>query len=75
MLQEIKVSIDVEASLDQSVPVHALESDVSVVLLELEVDCLAEIYVRAFDCVHVFGVHSELIEIKVLWKDLHVNYN
>ncbi len=55
-------------------PVHALESDVGVVLLELEVDGLAEVYVWSFDGVHVLGSHRELREVEIFRKHFHVDY-
>lgn len=50
----------------------ALELDVGVVLLELEVDRFVEVYVGTFDGVHVFSGHFKLVEIKVLWEHLHL---
>jgi hypothetical protein len=75
LLQEIEVAVDVETGLDEPVPVDALESDVSVVLLELKVNGFAEVNIRALNAMHVFSVHGELIEVEVLRKDLHVYYN
>ena len=72
LFQEIEISVNVDAGTDQSVPVNALDSKVSVILLELEVDGLEEVNVRALNCVHVIARHLELVEIKVLWKDLHL---
>ena len=72
LLQEIEVSVDVNAGTDESMPVDALDSDVGVVLLELEVDGLVEIDVRALDSVHVVTRHLELVEVEVLGEDLHL---
>lgn len=72
LFQEIEIAVDVDASADQSVPVDALNSDVGVVLLELEVNGLEEVNVGALDSVHVMARHLKLIEIKVLWKHLHL---
>ena len=71
ILQELEVSESVSASADKSVPVHALELNVSIVFLEREVQCLAEIDVRALDCVHVLTCHLELVEVEVFGEDLH----
>ena len=72
LLQEIEVAVNINACSDESVPVNALNLDVSVVLLELEVNCLVEVYVGSLDCVHVCPCHFKLVEIKVLWEDLHL---
>jgi len=74
LLQEVEVTINVDASTDQSVPVDALKSDVGIVLLELEVDGLEEVDVWALDCVHVLARHLKLVEIKVLGEHLHLCY-
>jgi hypothetical protein len=72
LLQEVEVAIHVDASADQSVPMDALKSDVGVVLLELEVNCLEEVNVRALNGVHVVARHLKLIEIEVLGEDFHL---
>jgi hypothetical protein len=74
LLQEVEITIHVDASADQSVPVDALESDIGVVLLEFEVDSLEEVNVRALNGVHVVARHLKLIEIEVLGEDLHLKY-
>jgi hypothetical protein len=74
VLQEVEVSERVDASTDESVPVDALDSDVGIVLLELEVNGLEEVDVRALDCVHVLARHLKLVEVKVLWENLHLCY-
>ena len=71
LFKEVEVSIHIDAGKDQSVPLHALELDIGVVLLELEVHSLVEVYVRPFDSVHVLSRHLELVEVKVLWKYFH----
>lgn len=53
-------------------PVDTLESDVGVVLLELEVDSLIEVNVGSFDGMHIFMDHFKLVEVEVLWKHLHI---
>lgn len=53
LLKEIEVTINVNASSDQSVPVDTLNLDVGVVLLKLEVNSLKEVNVGPLDCVHV----------------------
>lgn len=73
LFQEVKVAIDIDACADESVPVDALNADVGIVLLELEVDSLEEVDVGALDGVHVVARHLELVEIKVLGEDLHLS--
>jgi len=74
LLQEIEVSVNVDACAYEPVPVDTLDSDVGVVLLELEVDGLEEVDVWALDCVHVLARHLKLVEIKVLGEHLHLCY-
>ena len=74
LLQEVEVSVDVDARTDQSVPVHALDAQVRVVLLELEVHGLVEVDVRSLDRVHVVTRHLELVEVKILGEHLHLCY-
>ena len=74
VLQEIEVSVNVDASSDKSVPVDALELDVSVVLLEGEVKGLAEVDVGTLNGVHVLACHLKLVEVKVFGEDFHFNY-
>ena len=72
LFQEVEISVHVNARADKPVPVDALDADVSVILLELEVNGLVEVYVRALDCVHIVARHLELVEVKVLRKHLHL---
>jgi hypothetical protein len=72
LFQEIEVAIHVDACTDESVPVDALDADVGVVLLELEVHGLEEVDVGALDGVHVVTGHLELVEVEVLGEDLHL---
>ena len=74
VLQEIKVSVNVDASSDKSVPVNALQLKVRIVLVELEVQSLTEVNVRSLDRVHVLTGHLELVEVEVFWKHLHIYY-
>ena len=55
-------------------PVDALELDVGVVLLELEVDSLEEVNVWSLDCVHILFGQFKLIEVEILWKHLHIYF-
>mgnify|MGYP001581753218 CR=1 FL=1 len=71
LLQEIEVAVGVDASADKSVPMNALEFQVSVVLLELEVEGFVEIYVRALNRVHILSSHNELVCVEILGEDLH----
>ena len=72
LLQEVEISVYIDAGTNKSVPVDALDSDVCIVLLELEVNCLVEVYVGALNRVHVLARHLKLVEIKVLGKHLHL---
>ena len=72
VLKELKVSEHVHASVQQSVPVHALKLQVCIVLLEGEVQSLVEVDVRSLDRVHVLSVHHELPVVEVLWENFHL---
>ena len=71
LFQEIEVAVDIHAGSDQSVPVDTLQLDVGIVLLELEVNGLVEVYVGTLDGVHVHARHLKLVEVKILWEHLH----
>lgn len=73
VLHEVKVAVGVNASIDKSVPVDALQFDVGVVLLEREVKRFTEVNVWALDRMHVFFRHLKLRELEVLWEHLHFN--
>ena len=72
VLEEIKVSVNVDAGSDKSVPVDTLELQVGVVLVELEVERLAEVDVRSLDGVHILTGHLELVKVEVFWEHLHI---
>jgi hypothetical protein len=72
VLEEVEVAVSVDAGADEAVPVDALEADVSVVLLEREGQGLAEVDVGTLDGVHVLAGHFKLVEVEVLWEDLHL---
>lgn len=72
ILEHVEVAKGIHASTDETVPVDALELDVGVVLLERKGERLAEIDVGPLDRVHVLTSHLELVEVEVLWKDLHL---
>ena len=72
LFQKVKVAINVHAGPDESVPVHALDLDVRVVLLELEVNGFEEVNVRTLYRVHVLTRHLELVEVEVLREHLHL---
>ena len=71
VVEHVKVSIGVDATSDQSVPVHALELDVGVVLLEVVIHEESEVNVWALDAVLVLSRHDELVEVKHLREHLH----
>ena len=72
VLEEIEVAVDVNAGPDESVPMDALELQVSVVLLELEVQGFVEINVWSLNGVHIFLCHDKLVSVKVLWENFHL---
>ena len=71
VLEEVEVAVGVHACLDHAVPVDALQLDVRVVLLEVEVESATEPNVRTLDCVHVLTRHFKLVKVEVLWEYLH----
>ena len=71
VLHEVKVAEGVDTSFDHSVPVDTLELDVGVILLELEVERLAEVDVWSLDGKHILFRHLKLTEIEVLWEHFH----
>ena len=73
ILEELEVAEGVDARTDETVPVHALQLNVSVVFLEREVQGLAKVDVWALDGVHVLTCHLKLIEVKILREHLHFN--
>ncbi len=72
VFQEIKISVNINACSDKSMPVDTLQFNISVVFLEFEIDRHTEVDVRSLDCVHIFTSHLELIELEVFWKYLHI---
>ena len=72
LLEEVEVAIHINTGADEAVPVHALQLDVGIVLLELEVDGLVEVYVGPLDRVHVLAGHLELVEVEVFGEHLHL---
>ena len=74
VFQELEVSISINTGSNDSLPVDALQLDVGVVLLEVEVQGRTEINVGALYRVHIITSHFKLIEVEVLWEDLH-NYS
>ena len=71
VLEEVEISEHIDASSDESVPVDALQLDIGVILLELEVDCLTKVDVWSLDGMHVFTRHLKLIEVEILREHLH----
>ncbi len=72
LLQEVEVSVHIDACTDKSMPVNTLDTNVGIVLLELEVHGLEEVDVRTLDSVHVLFRHLELVEVVVFGEDLHL---
>ena len=69
---EVEVTVGVDACADEAMPVDTLKFHVGMVLLEGEVERLAEVDVGAFDGVHVLARHLELVEVEVFGEDLHL---
>ena len=74
IFQEFEVPISVHACSNYSLPVDALQLDIGVVLLEVEVQGRTEINVGALNRVHIITSHFKLIEVEVFWEDLHNYY-
>ena len=72
VLEEFEISIHVDASSDESVPVDALKLNIGVILLELEVNRLTKVDVWSLDRVHILSSHLELVEVEVFREDLHI---
>lgn len=72
MLEHVEVAVDVDAGADEALPVNALELDVGVILLELELHGLVEVNVRPLNSVHILLSHLELGEVEVFWEHLHI---
>jgi len=75
LFEEVEVSVNIDACSDESMPMDTLELDVCVILLELEVDRLVEVYVGTLYRVHVFAGHLELVEVEVLGEHFHYELN
>jgi hypothetical protein len=73
VLEEVEVPVGVDASADQSVPVDALQLDVRVIDLEVEIEGLGEVDVGTLDGVHVFARSFKLVELEVLGEHFHFN--
>ena len=71
VLKEIEIAVSVDARAHKAVPVHTLQLHIRVILLELEVERLAEVDVGTFDGVHVLSRHLKLVEVEVLWEYFH----
>ena len=71
VLEEIEITVNVNAGSDKSVPVNTLQLKIGVVLLELEHVSLSEVNVWSLDRMHVFSRHLKLIEIEVFREHLH----
>ena len=72
ILEEVEVSVNVNASSDESVPVDTLELNVGIVLLEFEAHEVTKVNVWSLNCVHILSCHFKLVEIKVLGEHLHI---
>ena len=73
VLEEVEVAVSVDAGTDESVPVNALQLDVRVVDLEIEVEALREVDIGTLDRVHILSCSLKLVELEVLREYLHIN--
>ena len=71
VVQHVEVAVSVHAATDQSVPVDALQLQVGVVLLELEVHEESKVDVWTLDGVLVLTCHLELVEVEHFREHLH----
>jgi len=71
VFKEVEIAIRVNTGANHAVPVDALQLDVGVVLLEVEIESATEIDIGTLDGVHVLSSHFELIEVEILWKYFH----
>lgn len=71
VLEVIEVTEGVNASLEESVPVDALELHVGVVDLEGEVERLTKVDVWTLNSVCVLTRSLKLVELEVLWEHFH----
>ncbi len=71
VVQHVKVSVGVDAAPHESVPMHALQLDVGMVLLEVVVHEESEVDVWTLDAMLVLSRHHELVEVKHFRENLH----
>ena len=74
VFQEVEVAMNIDASSDKSVPVDALQLQVGVILVELEVQGLAKVNVGSLDRMHVLTSHLKLVEVEIFGEYLHIYY-
>ena len=68
----LEVTILIDLSSQNSVPLDSLKLQVRRIFLELEIcDCLVEIDVGSLDGVRVLSGHLELVEVEILWENFH----
>ena len=72
VLQELEITVYIHACIDQPVPVDTLQLDVSIILLETEVQSLVEVDVWSLDCEKVLSSHRKLVEVEVFGEHLHI---
>ena len=71
LLHHVEVAILVDAGVQQSVPMHALQLDVRVVVLVLETKSPGEIDVGPLEDKHSLLTPSKLLQIVVFRENLH----
>ena len=72
VLEELEVAEYINAGHQKSVPVDALQLDVGIVLLEVEVQGFVEVDIWPLNHEMVLLHHTELGHLEVLWEYLHL---
>ena len=73
VLEHVEVAVGVGAGLNKTVPVHALQTNVRIVLLEAEVHGRVEPDVWPLNSVHILTRHLKLTEVEVFREHLHLS--
>ena len=70
--QPFEVTVLIDLSSKDSVPLDSLKLQVGGIFLEFKVsDGFVEVNVGSLDGMGVFTSHLELVEVEVFWEDLH----
>ena len=72
VLEEVEIAESVNACIHESVPVHALQPQVGVILLEREVNCVVEVDIWTLNRVRLLHARQlELGLVEVLGENSH----